>query len=116
VAAITTAKKKTTTTYDDSDASNNKTSGEPVLCKREPNKINSLARALQLEHALYQDETVMRFAAISDQIKNVDKQIENLRLDMQAAIHNEFMYLVQKMLLLPKHSDNSVSIDYGAAR
>jgi hypothetical protein len=48
-------------------AANNKnkkpTSDEPVLYKRERNKINSLARALQLEHALYQDETVMRFAA-----------------------------------------------------
>jgi hypothetical protein len=99
VAATTvTAKKKTTTRYDDSDA-NNKNSNEPVLYKRERNKINSLARALQLEHALYQDETVMRFAAISDQINNVDKKIEGLRLDMQAAIHNEFMYLVNKMLL-----------------
>jgi hypothetical protein len=90
---------------------------EPVLpYKRERNKINSLARVLQLENALYNDETVMRFAAISDQINNVDKKIEGLRLDMQAAIHNEFMYLVNKMLLLPKHSDNSVSIGYGAAR
>jgi hypothetical protein len=116
VAATTvTAKKKT---YD-SDA-NNKTSGEPVLYnKRERNKINSLARALQLEHALYQDETVMRFAAISDQINNVDKKIEGLRLDMQAAIHNEFMYLVNKMLLLPKtnrQNDNSAEIDIGALR
>jgi hypothetical protein len=91
-------------------------SNEPVLYKRERNKINSLARALQLEHALYQDETVMRFAAISDQINNVDKRIEDLRIDMPSAIHNEFMYLVNKMFLLPKHSDNSVSIDYGAAR
>jgi hypothetical protein len=74
-------------------------SNEPVLYKREHNKINTLARALQLEHALYQDDTVMRLAAISNQINNVDKKIENLRLDMQAAIHNEFMYLVQKMLL-----------------
>jgi hypothetical protein len=51
-----------------------KPSNEPVLYKRERNKINSLARALQLEHALYQDETVMRFAAISNQINNVDKK------------------------------------------
>jgi hypothetical protein len=76
-----------------------------------------LARALQLEHALYQDETVMRFAAISDQIKDNQKAIENLRLDMQSAIHNEFMYLVQKMLLTkPKQhhqNDNVASIDYG---
>jgi hypothetical protein len=40
----------------------------------------------------------MRFAALSDQINNIDKKIEGLRLDMQAAIHNEFMYLVNKML------------------
>jgi hypothetical protein len=33
---------------------------------------------------------------------------------MQAAIHNEFMYLVNKMLLSRKHnSDNSALIDYG---
>jgi hypothetical protein len=90
-----------------------KNSNEPVLpYKRERNKINSLARALQLEHALYQDETAMRFAAIYDQINNVDKKIEGLRLDMQAAIHNEFMYLANKMLL--KHqSDNNVELDYG---
>jgi hypothetical protein len=81
-----------------------KNSDEPVLpYKRERNKINSLARVLQLESALYNDETVMRFAAISDQINNVDKKIEGLRLDMQAAIHNEFMYLVNKMLLYHKN-------------
>jgi hypothetical protein len=96
-----------------------KPSNEPALYKRERNKINSLARALQLEHALYNDETVMRFAAISDQIENVDKKIEGLRLDMQAAIHNEFMYLVNKIMLLPKQqqqllykSDNAAAIDY----
>jgi hypothetical protein len=88
---VAAANKKTTVVSD--------TSNEPVLHKRERNKINSLARALQLEHALYQDETVMRFAAISDQINNVDKKIESLRLDMQAAIHNEFMYLVNIMLI-----------------
>jgi hypothetical protein len=96
-------------------------SNEPVLYKRERNKINSLTRALQLEHALYQDETVMRFAALDDKLTHVDKQIENLKLDMQAAIHNKFMYLVNKMLLLPnkqqqRKEDASVSIDYGAAR
>jgi hypothetical protein len=59
----------------------------------------------------------MRFVAISDQINNVDKKIEGLRLDMQAAIHNEFMYLVNKMLLVKKHqSDNSVEVDYGTRR
>jgi hypothetical protein len=89
---------------------------EPVI-KRERNKINSLARVLQLENALYNDETVMRFAAISDQINNVDKKIEGLRLDMQAAIHNEFMYLVNKMLLVKKdQNDNSVEVDYGGRR
>jgi hypothetical protein len=49
------------------------------------------------------------------------KKIEGLRLDMQAAIHNEFMYLVNKMLLLPnkqqqRKEDNSsaaASIAYG---
>jgi hypothetical protein len=60
----------------------------------------------------------MRFAAISDQINSVDKKIEGLRLDMQAAIHNVFMYLVNKMLLLPnkqrqRKEDATVSIDYG---
>jgi hypothetical protein len=95
----------------------NKPSNEPVLYKRERNKINSLARALQLEHALYQDETVMRFAAISNQINDIDKHIRDLKMDMQSAIHNEFMYLVQKMLLTkPKQhhqNDNVASIDYG---
>jgi hypothetical protein len=71
-----------------------KPSNKPVLYKRERQKINSLCRALQLEHALYQDDTVMRFRAILDQINNVDRKIEGLRLDMQAAIHNEFMFLV----------------------
>jgi hypothetical protein len=94
-----------------------KPSNEPVLYKRQRNKINSLARALQLEHALYQDETVMRFAAISNQINNTDKHIENLRLDMQEAIRREFMYLMQKMLSLKKvdktTNDSQVAIDYG---
>jgi hypothetical protein len=59
----------------------------------------------------------MRFAAISDQINNVDKKIEGLRLDIQAAIHNEFMYLVNKILLVKKHqNDNSAEVDYGAWR
>jgi hypothetical protein len=93
-------------------------SNEPVLYKREHNKINSLARALQLEHALYQDDTVLRLAAISNQINNTDKKIEDLRLDMQEAIRREFMYLVQKMLSLKKvdktDADAQVSIDYGA--
>jgi hypothetical protein len=81
-----------------------KNSNEHVLpYKRERNKINSLARCLQLENALYNDQLVMRFSAISDQINNVDKKIEGLRLDMQAAIHNEFMYLVNKMLLYHKN-------------
>jgi hypothetical protein len=99
-----------------SDDARNKDSDEPVLYKRERNKINSLARALQLEHALYEDETVMRFAAISDQINNVDKHVENLRLDMQEAIRREFMYLIQKMLSLKlgsSRADAQVSIDYG---
>jgi hypothetical protein len=69
---------------------------------------------LQLENALYNDQLVMRFVAISDQINNVDKKIEGLHLDMQAVIHNEFMYLVNKMLLPRKHkSDNRALIDYG---
>jgi hypothetical protein len=60
---------------------------------------------------------MMRFAAISDQINNVDKRIEDLRIDMQSAIHNEFMYLVNKMLLLPKQQRKySVEVDYGARR
>jgi hypothetical protein len=89
-----------------------------VLYKRERNKINSLAHALQLEHALYQDETVMRFAAISEQINNTDKKIEDLRLDMQEAIRREFMYLIQKMLSLKRvdkttTNDSQVAIDYG---
>jgi hypothetical protein len=87
-----------------------------VLYKRERNKINSLAHALQLEHALYQDE--MRFAAISEQINNTDKKIEDLRLDMQEAIRREFMYLIQKMLSLKRvdkttTNDSQVAIDYG---
>jgi hypothetical protein len=91
-------------------------SNEPVLYKRQRNKINSLARALQLENALYNDDIRMRFAAISDQISNVDKHIENLRLDMQEAIRCEFMYLVQKMLVSNSRAkeDNMVSINYGA--
>jgi hypothetical protein len=97
-----------------------KSSNEPLPYKRERQKINSLARVLQLENALYADQMVMRFAAISDQINNVDKKIEYLRLDMQAAIHNEFMYLVNKMLLTKSkqqqhyNNDNSAQIDYGA--
>jgi hypothetical protein len=94
----------------------NKSSNEPVLYKRQRNKINSLARALQLEHALYQDGTVMRFSAISDQIDRVDKHVEDLRMDMQSAIHNEFVYLVQKMLQTNRHNNNSNNsglIDYG---
>jgi hypothetical protein len=46
----------------------------------------------------------MLFAPIDNKLTHVDKQIENLRLDMQAAIHNEFMYLVNKMLLLAPFS------------
>jgi hypothetical protein len=93
----------------------NKTSNEPILYKRERNKINSLARALQLEHALYQDDTVMRLAAISNQINNVDKKIENLRLDMQEAIKREFLFLMHKMLgvKVNNKADAQVNIDYG---
>jgi hypothetical protein len=40
--------------------------------KRERNKVNSLARALQLEHAIYHDETVMRYAALSDLYLRID--------------------------------------------
>jgi hypothetical protein len=91
------------------------------IYKRQRNKFNSMARELRLEHAFYNDETVMRFAAISDQINNVDKDVESLRLDMQAAIHNEFMYLLNKMLLTkPKQqqqlldkNDSAAAIDYG---
>jgi hypothetical protein len=75
-----------------------------------------MGRALQLEHALYQDETVTRFAAISDQINRVDKHVEDLRLDMQAAIHDEFTRLVRKMLLPRLSSDNSAEIDVGGRR
>jgi hypothetical protein len=59
----------------------------------------------------------MRFAAISDQIDRVDKHVDDLRMDMQSAIHNEFVYLVQKMLQTNRHnnnnSNNSGLIDYG---
>jgi hypothetical protein len=44
----------------------------------------------------------MRFAALDNKLDNIDRHVENLRLDMQSAIHNEFMYLANKMLLLPK--------------
>lgn len=93
-----------------------KPSNEPVLYKRERNKINSLARALQLEHALYQDDTVMRFSSLSNQVNNTDKKIEDLRLDMQDAIRREFMYLIQKMLSFNNKKVDSSSImsaDYG---
>jgi hypothetical protein len=95
-------------------------SNESVLYKRERQKINSLARALQLEHSLYQDDLVMRLGSLSDQIDRVDKHVEDLRLDMQEAIRREFMYLVQKMLLpkrqqLQHSSDNSAEIDVGGA-
>jgi hypothetical protein len=44
----------------------------------------------------------------------VDKRIEDLQIDMQSAIHNEFMHLVNKILLLPnRQNDNSVEVDYG---
>jgi hypothetical protein len=46
---------------------NNKNANEPVLYKRQCNKINSLACALQLEYSLYDRTTAMRFASISDQ-------------------------------------------------
>jgi hypothetical protein len=41
---------------------------------------------------LYNDQVVMPFAAIFDQIDRVDKHVEDLRMDMQSAIHNEFMH------------------------
>jgi hypothetical protein len=70
-----------------------------------------------VDNALYNDQLVMRFSAISDQINNVDKKIEDLRLDIQSAIHNEFSFLIQKMLLPKRETDNSLSaaasIDYG---
>jgi hypothetical protein len=59
----------------------------------------------------------MRFAALSDRINNVDKHVEDLRLDMQAAIHTEFLYLVNKMSLTKQqhtNSENSELIDYSA--
>jgi hypothetical protein len=92
-----------------------KPSYEPVLYKRERQKINSLARCIQLEHALYNDDIVMRFSSLSNQINNTDKKIEDLRLDMQEAIRREFMYLIQKMLSLKldnKTNDAQAVIDY----
>jgi hypothetical protein len=59
--------KKTLHKRDASDYSNE----QPVLFKRERDKINSLGRGLQLEAALYHDETMMRLAAVSDQINYV---------------------------------------------
>jgi hypothetical protein len=44
----------------------------------------------------------MRFAALDNKLDNIDRHVENLRLDTQSAIHND---LVNKMLLLPEHSD-----------
>jgi hypothetical protein len=108
--AATTATKKTKHASDNSD--------EPPY-RRTRNKINSLARVLQIEHSLYQDDLVMRLGSLSDQINTVDKHVDDLRLDLRSMIHDEFMYLIQKMLL-PKrqqqqqhHSDNSVEIDVG---
>jgi hypothetical protein len=83
------AKKKKTFA---SDSYTKKDSNEPPY-RRTRNKINSLARVLQIEHSLYQDDLVMRLGSLSNQINNVDKKIEGLRLDMQAAIHNEWLYI-----------------------
>jgi hypothetical protein len=64
-------------------------------------------------YSLYDHLASMRHAAISDQIDRVDKHVEDLCLDMQSAIHNEFVYL--KMLLVKKEREDSsaMSIDYG---
>jgi hypothetical protein len=40
---------------------NNKNANEPILYKRERNKINSLAWVLQIENVLYADQIAMRY-------------------------------------------------------
>jgi hypothetical protein len=81
---------------------NNNNANEPVF-KRQRNKINSLARALQLEHSLYDRTTAMKLAVISSKINDTKKSIDNLKMDMQEILHQEFLYLFDKdMPLLPK--------------
>jgi hypothetical protein len=102
-------------------AANNKnkkpTSDEPVLYKRERNKINSLARALQLDYSLYDRTTAMRFAAISDEITDTKKSIESLKMDMAEILHQEFIYLFGKLTPLlhnnKQRAENMAEIDYG---
>lgn len=64
--------------------------------------------------------TSTRLSAISDQIKQNQTAIENLRLDMAEAIHQEFMYLFNKIMMLTQQqqnsrgaSDNLAEIDFG---
>ena len=64
--------------------------------------------------------TSTRLSAISDQIKQNQTAIENLRLDMAEAIHQEFMYLFNKIMKLTQQqqnsrdaSDNLAEIDFG---
>jgi hypothetical protein len=47
--------------------------------KRQRQKINNLGLVLNREHALYDRIAAMRIAAISNQINNVDKHVEDLR-------------------------------------
>jgi hypothetical protein len=79
------------------------------LYKPQHNKINCLAHALQLEHSLYDYAAAMRLAAISNEIKDNQKAIDNLRMDMQEILHQEFLYLFGKVMpLLPKQQQQKV--------
>jgi hypothetical protein len=76
----------------------------PAVNKRTRNKINSVTRAMQLEHALYNHDLVMRFASISDQIRSTKESVDNLRLDVREIIHEELMYAVYNKLIIPPPS------------
>ena len=98
---------------------NKKPNVNETIVKRERNKINSLARALQIEHSLYNRDIAMRLADLSDEIKQNESAINGLKMDIAEVMRQEFLFLFGKVMpLLPKQyhqqqNDSSAAIDFG---
>jgi hypothetical protein len=89
-----------------------KTITKATTNKRTRNKIKSLARVLQLEHALYNQDIAIRFADISDQINSVQKSVATLRPDIREIIKEELVNILYNKMIIPENAASSKSPRY----
>jgi hypothetical protein len=80
--------------------------------KRTRNKINSLARVMQLEHAVYQQDIAIRFADISDQLNSVQKSVATLRPDIREIVKEELVNILYNKMIIPisENADSSKNL------